>query len=65
VLGLYSDTDAANGAVLSQQIADGVNQIIFGRADISTLDQVVADWRKAGGDQIRQEYEQALQTSRK
>jgi putative aldouronate transport system substrate-binding protein len=65
VLGLYSDTDAANGAALSQQIADGVNQIIFGRADISTVDRVVADWRKTGGDQIRQEYEQALQTSRK
>ena len=58
-LGLYSPTDAAKRAVLSQNVYDGVNGIIFGRNDVSTLDQVIKDWRSAGGDQMRAEYEQA------
>jgi putative aldouronate transport system substrate-binding protein len=44
-------------------MGDGLLAIIFGRADVSSLDQLVKDWRAQGGDQIRSEFEQALQTS--
>ena len=37
--------------------------IIYGRSDVSSLDQVVRGWRSGGGEQIRAEYQQALQTS--
>jgi putative aldouronate transport system substrate-binding protein len=61
VVGLYSPSDAKNGFVLTQRFNDGVNQIIYGRADVNTFDQLVRDWRSGGGDQIRAEYEQALE----
>lgn len=56
-VGTYSPTLASKGAVLNQKMTDGVNAIIFGRADVSTLDQLVKDWKSGGGDQIRGEYE--------
>jgi putative aldouronate transport system substrate-binding protein len=59
-VGLYSPTNAVRGASLAQAMTDGVNQIIFGRAPISSLDQLVKDWRANGGDQIRSEYEAAF-----
>jgi putative aldouronate transport system substrate-binding protein len=63
VVGLYSKTNAQKAATLNQKMGDGLLAIIFGRADMSTLDQLVKDWRAQGGDQIRSEFEQALQTS--
>ena len=63
VVGLYSKTNAQKAATLNQKMGDGLLAIIFGRADVSTLDQLVKDWRAQGGDQIRTEFEQALQTS--
>jgi putative aldouronate transport system substrate-binding protein len=62
-LGLYSTTDAAQSSNLNQSMLDGLNAIMFGRADMSTYDQLVSDWRSHGGDQIRAEYERALQQS--
>lgn len=59
-VGLYSATNATRGASLQQAIWDGVNQILFGRADISSLDGLVQSWRQNGGDQIRGEYEDAF-----
>lgn len=59
-VGLYSPTNATRGASLTQGVIDGVNQILFGRAPVSSLDQLVSDWRKNGGDQIRAEYETQL-----
>ena len=56
-VGLYSPTQASKGASLSQAMTDGVNQILFGRAPIDSLDQLVKAWRANGGDQIRSEYE--------
>ena len=64
VVGLYSKTNGQRGTVLNQKIGDGMNDIIFGRADLSTFDQLVNDWKSGGGDQIRSEYEQALQASK-
>jgi putative aldouronate transport system substrate-binding protein len=56
-VGLYAPTQASKGASLTQAMTDGVNQILFGRAPIDSLDQLVKDWRANGGDQIRSEYE--------
>jgi putative aldouronate transport system substrate-binding protein len=57
VVGLYSRTNAQRAASLNQAMGDGLLAIIFGRADMSTFDQLVKDWRSQGGDQIRAEFE--------
>ncbi|MBV8083957.1 MAG: extracellular solute-binding protein [Chloroflexi bacterium] len=62
-IGLYSPTLLNKAAVINKALTDGVNQILFGRADVSTLDQLVKDWKAAGGDQIRTELQDALQQS--
>jgi putative aldouronate transport system substrate-binding protein len=59
-VGLYSPTNATKGANLTQAMTDGVNQILFGRAEVSSLDGLVQMWRQNGGDQIRNEYEKAF-----
>jgi putative aldouronate transport system substrate-binding protein len=56
-VGLYSPTNASKGASLTQAMTDGVNQILFGRAPVDSLDQLVKDWRASGGDKIRSELE--------
>ena len=63
-IGLYSKTDEAQGGALLLKMFDGINQIIFGQASLSTFDSLVGDWRRNGGDQMRGEYEQAIQASR-
>jgi putative aldouronate transport system substrate-binding protein len=63
VVGLYSPTNAQKAATLNQKMGDGLLAIMFGRADVSSLDQLVKDWRAQGGDQIRAEFEQALQSA--
>ena len=65
VAGLYSKTYAEKSAVLNQQLTDGLAQIVFGRQPVSSLDGLVQSWRSGGGDQIRAEYQQALQNSTK
>jgi putative aldouronate transport system substrate-binding protein len=60
-VGLYSKTDASQGTSLSQKLSDVVAGIAYGRDPLSALDQAVRDWRSGGGDQIRAEYEAALQ----
>jgi putative aldouronate transport system substrate-binding protein len=60
VVGLFSQTNAERASSLNQKMGDGLLTIIFGRADISSYDQLVADWRSGGGDQIRTEFERAL-----
>jgi putative aldouronate transport system substrate-binding protein len=64
VVGRYSPTSARLAASLNQRMADGLNDIIFGRNDMATLDQLVKDWRGQGGDTIRTELEEALQAAR-
>jgi putative aldouronate transport system substrate-binding protein len=58
--GLYSPTDAQKASELNQLRRDRLTAIILGREPFSAFDQYVKDWRSRGGDQIRQEYEQAL-----
>jgi putative aldouronate transport system substrate-binding protein len=60
--GKYSPTAATKGVVLDQLIFDRVSGIAAGRAPMSDLDQLTKDWRAQGGDVIRDELQQALQT---
>jgi putative aldouronate transport system substrate-binding protein len=59
-LGLYSPTDESKRAELTQLQRDRLASIIQGREPLESWDAFVQDWRSRGGDQIRQEYEQAL-----
>lgn len=61
VVGLYSQADAQKSATLNQRFNEGVAQIVFGRESVSAFDQLVKDWRSGGGDEIRAEYQEALQ----
>ncbi|TDE89672.1 extracellular solute-binding protein [Occultella glacieicola] len=60
VIGLYSATDADDGVRLKQTFDDAVNDIITGRATISTLTESVDAWKRDGGDAMRAEYEEQL-----
>ncbi len=64
-LGLYSSTDRNKGGGLIQSFSDGLGPIITGSSPLSDFDKVLSDWRSAGGDQMRQEYEQAYADSLK
>jgi putative aldouronate transport system substrate-binding protein len=64
-LGLYSAIDRGRGGALIQQFSDGLLPIVTGRSPLSDFDQVLKDWRAAGGDQMRAEYEQAYADSLK
>jgi putative aldouronate transport system substrate-binding protein len=59
-IGLYSATNAARGNQITQTMVDGLIEILRGNQPIASLEQLVADWRKNGGDQTRAEYEQAF-----
>lgn len=58
-LGLYSSTDRNKGGTLIQSFSDGLGPIVTGSQPLSSFDQVLKDWRAAGGDQMRQEYQKA------
>jgi putative aldouronate transport system substrate-binding protein len=60
---LYSPTYASKGTVLNQMVATQIGEIVLGRADISSYDKLVSDWKSQGGDQIRSEFEQAIAAS--
>ena len=61
---LYSATRGAAGVPAQQAMIDGINSIVTGRSDLSSFDQLVADWRSKAGDTIRGEYQDALQAAR-
>ena len=57
---LYSPTFASKGTVLAQMLANGVGEVVLGRSPVGSLDQLIADWKSQGGDQMRTEFEQAI-----
>jgi putative aldouronate transport system substrate-binding protein len=57
---LYSPTNVSKLAELRQFAFDRVTEIVTGRAPMSALDDMVKEWKTRGGDQTRQELEQAL-----
>src|SRR5205807_1819473 len=52
-LGLNSETLALKGATAEQPFLDGVTDVVLARRPLTDFDQLVKDWRDAGGDQIR------------
>jgi putative aldouronate transport system substrate-binding protein len=62
-LGAFSATAESKGFQLDQLIFDRVSDIAAGRAAMSDLDQLVKDWCSQGGDQMRNEFQQSLQSS--
>ncbi len=58
--GLVSATDQRRGATLDTIILDGRNKILAEGGSTADFAAVVEDWRKQGGDQVRDEYAKAL-----
>jgi putative aldouronate transport system substrate-binding protein len=56
---LFNPQDPEFARVI-QAFVDGLAEILRGNQPLTRFDQLVADWRKNGGDQIRAEYEQAF-----
>jgi putative aldouronate transport system substrate-binding protein len=59
-LGLYSTTTSSKGVPLTQQFAEGTVDIVVGRRPMEDFDTLLRAWQTGGGDQIRQEFQQAL-----
>jgi putative aldouronate transport system substrate-binding protein len=59
-IGYYSPTNAANVTALTSDLNAKLNDIIVGRQPFEALNQAISDWRSAGGDQIRTEFQQAM-----
>jgi putative aldouronate transport system substrate-binding protein len=60
-VGLYSATDSDKGPTLQKPLDDARRDVITGRKPLSGWDEAVRSWRKAGGDQIAQEYQLSWQ----
>lgn len=58
-LGLYSRTNDGKGVGLSTALDDGIGQIMQGRRPMGDLTKLVGDYKTAGGDEIRHEFEDA------
>lgn len=48
------------GAELNQHTIDSYTSNVPGREPIETLDEMISEWRERGGDQMRQEHEEAI-----
>jgi putative aldouronate transport system substrate-binding protein len=57
----FSDTNSSKGALIWTNITDAQNAILQGRQPLSSWDDAVKAWKAGGGDQIRQELEEAYQ----
>lgn len=57
----FSDTNSSKGSLLWTNITDAHNAILQGRQPLSSWDDAVRAWKSGGGDQIRQELEEAYQ----
>jgi putative aldouronate transport system substrate-binding protein len=60
---LYSPTAAERGAELAQLYTDRKIAIGTGREPLSAVDDLISEWKRRGGDTIRQEYEEAYQAA--
>ena len=54
-VGIQSATRNKQWPALLQQIQDGINQIVTGKAPVSSWDDVVKKWKSSGGDAIAAE----------
>jgi putative aldouronate transport system substrate-binding protein len=58
--GLVSQTASLKGVSLTNTMNDNLSGVLLGRRPMSDYDQIVADWRANGGEQMRQEFTAAL-----
>jgi putative aldouronate transport system substrate-binding protein len=56
----YSPTNSSKSPALNSALNDKLNDIVIGRQPLEAFDQAVKDWQTGGGNQMRQEYEQAV-----
>jgi putative aldouronate transport system substrate-binding protein len=54
-VGLRSATATSQGAELNRIVGDAISGIVFGRQPLSAWADAVAEWRRAGGDQLAEE----------
>lgn len=59
-VGYRSETSDKDGTKIAQPFADLVKDIVNGRAEVSEIDAALDEWRAAGGDRIRGEFEAAI-----
>jgi len=52
------------GPVIKQAVQDGITGIVTGRQPLTDWDQIVKDWQSKGGNQIRDEYQKALDAAK-
>jgi putative aldouronate transport system substrate-binding protein len=64
VAGLYSETNVRKGQQLTDDITQVSDDIIQGRKPVSAWAVAVKKWKSGGGDQIAEEFTQALVASR-
>lgn len=64
-VGLYSETYVDKSAVLTTNFLDGISDIMAGRRQMSDYGQLVSEWRSAGGNQMRTEYQKAYEEGQK
>jgi putative aldouronate transport system substrate-binding protein len=57
---LYSQTFASKGIQLQQLVYNGIGDVVLGRQPMSSVDDVIRQWKSQGGDQMRSEFEQAI-----
>lgn len=62
-VGLSSDTDLREGVQLKTVITDAQRQVVLGRKSIADWDAAVRDWKRKGGDKIRNEYQESYQSA--
>jgi putative aldouronate transport system substrate-binding protein len=58
---LFSQANVDSGPQLNQLGMDSISSIVSGRAAVDTLGDVISQWKSQGGDQIRNEFQEALQ----
>jgi putative aldouronate transport system substrate-binding protein len=58
--GVVSETASTKGVALTNTMNDNLSGLLLGRRPMSDYDQIVADWRNNGGDQMRKEFMAAL-----
>ncbi|WP_027343273.1 type 2 periplasmic-binding domain-containing protein [Hamadaea tsunoensis] len=59
-VGLFSDTWSRKRAALDTIVNTAQGDVLAGRTPISAWDQTIAQWKSAGGDQVRAEFEKQL-----
>ena len=60
VEGLYSETQSRKGRQINSALSDVETDILQGRKPVSAWADAVETWKKGGGDQMRDEFQQAL-----